>query len=269
MPLCHRRFRCKIITMSNTATDRQSPPEKTIICLKWGHVYGPEYVNRLLRGVSGALTPPFRFVCFTDNPAGIDPAVEVRDIQSLTFTPTLSRIWWKLAVSHPGAGLSGRCLFLDLDIIVCAGLDDFFSLPGRFCIIRNWIERRKRIFRPRPKIGNSSVFRFDAGEWSGIVEQFLQDPRAAKENFPTEQAFMTHAVGLKNIVWWPEEWVRSYKFHCHRIFPLNWVVPPKIPEGTRILAFHGHPKMPEVIAGFQDKWHKRALPMPEIAEFWK
>ena len=243
--------------------------EKTVVCLKWGDGYGPEYVNRLSRGVARALSPPFRIVCFTDNPAGIDSAVEVRDIESLTFAPALSEIWWKLAISHPDAGLSGRCLFLDLDVVICGGLDEFFQLPGRFCIIRNWIERRKKILRPRPNVGNSSVFRFDAGEWPGIAGQFLQNPRAAREDFPTEQAFMTHAVGLGNITWWPEEWVRSYKFHCRPLFPLNWIVRPEFPERARIVAFHGRPKMPEAIAGFKGKWHKRILPMPEIADYWR
>ena len=256
--------------MDNPPPHRQEPPEKTVVCLKWGTLYGPEYVNRMLHGVRRELSPPFRFVCFTDDPAGIDPDVDIRDIQSLTYAPKLCGIWWKLAISHPDAGLTGRCLFLDLDVVICGPLDDFFSMPGRFCIIHNWIERRKQIFRPRPNIGNSSVFRYEAGDWPGLTRQFLQDPRAAREDFPTTQAFTTHAVGLENITWWPEEWVRSYKYHCRPIFPLNWVVRPQIPEGARILAFHGHPKMPEAIAGISEgKWHKRTLPMPEIADYWR
>lgn len=50
--------------------------EKTIVCLKWGNtLYSPEWVNRLYRGVKRHLTPPFNFVCFTDETAGLDPGI--------------------------------------------------------------------------------------------------------------------------------------------------------------------------------------------------
>ncbi|MBE8158682.1 MAG: glycosyl transferase, partial [Betaproteobacteria bacterium] len=46
--------------------------EKTIVCLKWGKgVYNAEYVNRLYRAVARNLAPPFRFVAFTDETAGL------------------------------------------------------------------------------------------------------------------------------------------------------------------------------------------------------
>ena len=42
-----------------------------VVCMKWGTMYGPEYVNNLYHMVKRNLTPPFRFVCFTDNGEGI------------------------------------------------------------------------------------------------------------------------------------------------------------------------------------------------------
>lgn len=39
----------------------------------------------------------------------------------------------------------------------------FKNRSGKNCTIHNWSERRKRILRPRPEIGNSSIFRFEAG----------------------------------------------------------------------------------------------------------
>jgi len=63
--------------------------------------------------------------------------------------------------------------------------------------------------------------------------------------------------------------VRSYKRHCLPLFPLNWLVSPKLPEKVRILAFHGHPKPQDAIRGFSDKPHKRARPMPALAPYWR
>ena len=51
-------------------------PRVNVLCLKWGTYYGPEYVNRLYAGVRRNLKRPFRFVCVTDNPAGLRPEVE-------------------------------------------------------------------------------------------------------------------------------------------------------------------------------------------------
>ena len=50
-----------------------------VICLKWGSFYGPEYVNRLYRGVSAHMDRPFRFVCFTDDPTGLVDGVEAAE----------------------------------------------------------------------------------------------------------------------------------------------------------------------------------------------
>ena len=71
-------------------------------------------------------------------------------------------------------------------------------------MIHNWIEWRKTLFRRRPFIGNSSVFRFVAGREAQISEIFLSNPEQANRDFPTEQAFMTFAAGKDRVVWWPE-----------------------------------------------------------------
>ena len=42
-----------------------------ILTFKWGTLYSSEYVNRIYRGVKEHLNRPFRFVCVTDDKAGI------------------------------------------------------------------------------------------------------------------------------------------------------------------------------------------------------
>ena len=105
---------------------------KTVVCLQYGDdPYTSAWVNRLYRQVSAALTPPFRFVCFTDDKnQSFDAAIDVRDINRLSLSPAMRGIWWKLAVSHPAAQLEGQCLFLDLDIVILDNLDVFFFVCG-------------------------------------------------------------------------------------------------------------------------------------------
>ena len=56
-----------------------------VITIKWGDRYGPHYVNRLYAGVQRNLNAAFRFVCFTDNPQGIRPEVEVYPLPEINL----------------------------------------------------------------------------------------------------------------------------------------------------------------------------------------
>ena len=244
---------------------RQTDP-RCVLCLKWGTLYDAACVNRLYQGVRRFLRGPFRFICFTDDAHGLCPEVEIRDLKDLLFDPRMEPgIWYKLALLHPRAGLQGDCLFLDLDLVILDSLEEFFLYPGEFCIIHNWIERRKRVLRPRPHIGNSSVYRFSAGSLGDVLEQFLSDPRYAKNAFPTEQAFLTHAVGRHRLRFWPESWVRSFKYHCRPIFPLNLWRHPRLPADARILVFHGLPKAEQAVSGYPGRLWQRTLPCPELS----
>ncbi len=246
------------------------PETRTVVCLKWGRRYPAEYVNRLYRGVSRHLRAGFCFICFTEDASGILPEVQIRNIDALAAAEHMRRsVWLKLALLHPRAELQGRCLYLDLDLIILDSLEAFFSRPGEFYIIHNWIERRKLFLRARPDIGNSSVFRFEAGKLPEPLERYLADPEHAQRSFPTEQAFLTHVVGARK-QYWPEEWVRSFKYHCRPIFPLNWIMCPRLPGKVRILGFHGRPDPDQAIAGYVGrKWHHRTLPCPQLAEHWR
>ena len=56
--------------------------EIKINCLKWGNLYGPEYVNRTYGGLKKHCKKPFHFVCYTDDADGISSKIEVRDIKN-------------------------------------------------------------------------------------------------------------------------------------------------------------------------------------------
>lgn len=242
-----------------------------LVCLKWGQRYSSQYVNELFRGICGNLSLPFEMTCFADEPRGIDSAVTVRDIRELYAHDRMVRTaYTKYSVLHSSIGLQGPTLFCDLDLIIMNSLDDLFAWnPGRFCIIHNWIAWRKTIFRRRPHIGNSSVFRFDAGTtaYDHVLESFLEDPVRVRNSFSTEQAFLSHCLS-DELLFWPAEWIRSFKSDCTWSFPLNCLCKPTIPADTKILVFHGRPDPHEAIVGFHSGLRKRTIAVPELARFW-
>lgn len=253
-----------------------------ILCLKWGGYYGPQYVNRLYAGVKRNLMRPFRFVCVTDNPVDIRHEVECVPIPEDPHI--LDRQWpnifLKLSVFKNGfADLCGPTLFLDIDLLVTGPLDKFFEYrPNEFCIIRNWVERRKRLFRRLPEIGNSSCFRFDAGKSGGVYDSFLREKDESSLAWMFEkgsQKYQTRAMFQNgNVAWWPDDWVCSFKRQCIPVFPLNKIFTPRRPGKASIVAFHGEPDIPLALNGYYlkngkpVKPHLTCKPAKWILDYW-
>ncbi len=254
-----------------------------ILCLRWGDYYGPEYVNRLYAGVRRNLVRPFRFVCITDRPEGIRSEVECVPLPE--DPGVLGRVWpnifAKLCVFRNGfANLSGPTLFLDIDLLVTGPLDKFFDYrPGEFCIIHNWVERRKHLLRKLPDIGNSSCFRFDAGSSGGVYETFLEEKEDPSLRWMFEkgsQKYQTRAM-FKNgsVAWWPDGWVCSFKRQCVPLFPLNKLFAPWRPGKASIVAFHGQPDIPQALEGYYLKYgkpvkpHLTCKPTTWILDYWR
>ncbi|TAL05401.1 MAG: hypothetical protein EPO07_03540 [Verrucomicrobia bacterium] len=233
-----------------------------VICMKWGTKYPASDVNRLRSMVRRHLSRPHRFICFTDESAGIDPSVEIRPLPQVNVPPGPERCWRKLGVfDQKQTQLEGVTLFLDLDIIVLDSLDPFFEHPGDFCIIRDWL-------RGHRSVGNSSVFRFVADRHQNVLPAFHADTQRIAANYRCDQDFISVSVGP--VTWWPEEWCRSFKYHCMYSFPFAFFRAPKRPAGTRLLIFHGFPKPEEAIAGTCRKFGLRyAKPSPWLAEHWQ
>jgi len=243
-----------------------------VLCLKWGTRYGPDYVNKLYHGTKRHLSLPHQFHCCTDDPTGLHPGVQVIPFPE---NPGVERSWpdilVKLVLFRDGfGGLVGPTLFLDLDVVVLDSIDDLFAYqPGKICIIHNWVNWRKKLMGKRPKVGNSSVFRFEAGASQWIYDTFVgeMDRAQDKSQFTTEQAFLTYAA--KEVHWWPEEWVQSYKWNCRPFFPANLFVVPQAKKGCKILVFHGRPDPDEAIRGYRGrKPHHHTKPAPWIADHW-
>ena len=235
-----------------------------IICIKWGDKFSAEYVNRLYAMVSRNLSSSFRFVCFTENSAGIRDEVEIQSLPELDLPAGApERGWRKLTVFKKDfGGLSGTTLLLDLDVVIVGSLDDFFSYSGDFLIAHD----KKNPNKPE---GNSSIFRFEIGQYPQILQYFEQNSALVKNQVRHEQAYLSREMHkLGKLEYWPDEWVPSFKYRCCPSWLKSWLQAPSIPAGAKVILFHGLPNPPEAIKGISGKWYRHIKPSPWIKDYW-
>lgn len=233
------------------------PEPSIVMCMKWGSLYGPDYVNVLFSATRKHLKVPFRFVCLTDNSTGIDPAIECYPIPDPGLGANYyGRGGWPKLLLHKADlyGLSGRCLFIDLDSIITGDLEPMLQAKGGIVLIREW-RRFADYFRKYQVNGATGVFAWDIGSQSQIHDRFLADPAAVTASFRSEQRFVTaHATDMR---FWPHPDVISFKRHLMAPALFDRFMAVKAPwPGVRIVAFHGHPRPIEVVPDRGQNWGK-------------
>lgn len=241
-----------------------------VICIKWGQKYGSDYVNRLHAMVSRHLTLPHRFVCFTDDKSGIDEHIDARDIPKVGFEdfdqahPWSKGHGWLKVTSFvsPLEDLEGPTLFLDLDIVIVDNINCFFEPEGEFRVIKEWDKR--------DETGNTSVYRFEAGAHSDLIELLKNKKDEILKEVRNEQEFVTQNLHRQGkLQYWPQDWCVSFKRHCMPKGIMQWFKTATIPDGAKVIIFHGKPHPDDAIAGRSGKWYRHVKPVPWIADNWR
>jgi hypothetical protein len=236
---------------------------KQIICINWGTKYGPPYINRLYAMVARNMSPPFRFVCFTDNEDGIRAEVECHPLPELDVKMPVGTFgkWPKARLWGPRlADLSGPVLFLDLDMVITGSLDDFFTHGDPDDVI---LARNPTV--PLERLGQTSIFRFPVGKLVPLQQEFAADPQAVADRYQWEQRFVTRRApgGVKL---WPRRWVRVFRRECVRPFPLNYLLEPRLPTGARVVIFPGGLLPSDAILGRWTPRHPVGGPRAYLAD---
>ena len=242
---------------------------QTVVCMKWGTRYGPEFVNRLFGMVMRNTKRPTRLVCYTDDTTGLHPDVETYPLppidlpEDLRWTPWRKISLWQETLE----GIEGDCLFLDLDLVITGNLDSFFDYqPGKFCVILNWTQEARGV-------GNTSAFRFQVGMEPKIFHAVVEDPYGWKKRFRNEQDVITEIID--DVQFWPKSWCVSFKHTLMPPWPLNFLKAPVLPEDARIVVFTGKPDPDEALIGAyptRAAWkrlYKHVRPTPWIADHWR
>ena len=233
--------------------------------MKWGTLYGAEYVNRLHSMVKRNLSLDFKMVCFTDDEKGIIDEVDCYPIPEIDVPGNLPERMWKKLTTLKGDlyGLKGTALFLDLDVVIVDSIDCFFEVNGDFSIIKDY-NKQSRI------TGNSSVYRFEIGEHPYVFDYFVKNFDSIRKEHRNEQEYLTKAIHDKGkLQYWPTAWCPSYKYDCVSRIPFAFWKKPVIPEGAKVIIFHGEINPPKAITGGRGKWYRYVAPAPWVADYWK
>lgn len=220
--------------------------KKQIVCINWGTKYGAPYINRLYQMVKANITPPFRFVCFTDAREGVSSEVECFDLPEMPgFMPenTIGQ-WPKSRLWAPELGdLEGPFLFIDLDVVITGSLDAFFEFgkPEDVVLARN-------AAKPLQKLGQTSIYRMPVGALAPLQETFAADPQAVADKYRFEQHFVTKTAP-NGVVFWPRGWVRHFRIECIPKFPFNYFFETRPPKDARVIIFAGALNPPDAIKG--------------------
>ena len=249
--------------------------DRIVLCMKWGTLYGAEYVNVLYHAARAHLTGDFRFVCMTDDATGIEPQVEILPIPDVGLPQKFWKAgaWPKLTVfGHQPTWDNARVLFVDLDTVICGPMDDLFEVEGALAVLdsRPW---RYKEGAPRTM---TSIFAFDGNKTTAVLERFLADMEGMHQKHDNEQDYIhgefKTATG-QEIRYWPEEWIRSFKYHLRQPLILDRFKHPKAPQApARILCFHGNPRPIDLIRPPAGNWdvfpHYGKGQVPWMVDYW-
>ena len=129
----------------------------------------------------------------------------------------------------------------------------------------DWVEAR----RGRPT-GHGSVFRFNPALHPWLYERLAADPagEVARARGSEQRYTSTLAQERGAFAYLPSDQVVSFKHDCLDLPPLNWLRPARLPEGARVVCFHGHPKMHEAVAGWWGNPLRACRAVPWLREHW-
>lgn len=249
----------------------------TIVCIKWGTLFGPEYVNRLYSGVRRNLTGPVRFLCMTEHADGLHPDIEVLPLAAEPFQAEMDAAlavanrqgaMRKVSLFRPGLieGLSGPVLGFDLDVVITGPLDGLLHhAPGKVAMRADWVEAR----RGRPT-GHGSVFRYDPSLHPWLYTTLAEAPTASVEKARGSEQRYTSILAQEQgaFAYLPPDQVVSFKHDCLLWPPASYVRPPRLPSTARVVCFHGRPKMEEAVDGWHGNAFRHARPTEWLRDHW-
>jgi len=206
-----------------------------IVCFLWGSWFnlGKKYVINLKNSLERNIDIPFEFYCLTD--------ISIPNINCLPiYAPSELGNLKKLAVYNPRYNFQGKVLVIDLYILVVGNITKLAQFNGDMCIRSAFWSKDKYIPDGDVFISNSNKW-VDLKIWNFIernIQKIEDITRGAERKF-----YWTFYSEIWDKIHFIQEkfpgFIKSYKKDNIRSTGI-------ISKETRIISFHGHPKIHEV-----------------------
>lgn len=187
------------------------------VAWKWGQKYGPEYVDRLRRGVLRNCGERHRFIVAEpwDGHLTEIPGCFAR---LRAFDP----VWQAAMGILPGE----RIVNLDLDNVITGPLDGLFDRPEPFCILQG-------VNTANPCRYNGSLWMLRAGYRPDVWSEFTVEKAAAitVAEFPDDQRWFEYMM--------PDAGEFGPATGVYGFCKKGWPKGPNLPANARIVAFFG------------------------------
>lgn len=197
--------------------------------------FGPETVNTLFRMVKRHYHNEYRAICVTDDPAGIDPSIEIvplwNDFKYLPnpFGPRNPSCYRRLRMFAPDIAetFGPRFVSIDLDTVITGDVTPLWDRPEDFVAYGD---------TNRTTHYNGSLMLLTAGARTKVWETFdpKTSPKQAKQAgcYGSDQAWISYCLGPTEAKWSRDDGVYSFRNDIQaKHAPL--------PSNARMVMFHG------------------------------
>lgn len=213
----------------------------------WGEKYSPEYVNNLYNNIKRNTRYNFDMVCMTD----IAKENFNEDIALIKFlrNPYENGWWTKVDMFSNSLPLSGKIIFLDLDMAIVGNVDWMFE----HALEENDVMLLPDVFPEN--LYNSSFVKFSFGKHEYILDELrnfncatkpksYEELRTSKEKYWGDQIWISEHITNpergNNIIEVPEGEIKSFKFELGGVNEYDGS------KGASIVLFTGNPLPHEV-----------------------
>lgn len=213
----------------------------SVIVWKWAtpgyrSTFGPETVNVMRRMVARHYLAPHRFICVTNDPAGLDGDVEVvADREDFAATPSPHggrnpSCYRRLRMFSPDAAVTfgARMVSIDLDCVITGDLRPLWDRPEDFVAWRDPLHRRQY---------NGSMMLLRAGSRPQVWSEF--DPKKSPHQSViagfkgSDQGWISQCLP-PGPAWSKDDGVYSFK--------IDGLDRRSLPADARVTIWHGHTK---------------------------
>ena len=213
-----------------------------------GGVYSDDYVRNLRRSVERHLKATHRFIVLTDT---VDAAVVRDGVEYIPLENNWPGHYAKAEIFRPDLGERfGRLFYIDLSCLVVGDISDLANYSGPSCVGRDF----------QYDYPSQYMLNFAAGSLTKIWSEFKQNPEhwmrrgdAMQPPFFRDQVLM-EIQRPRDLFQdkYPGQIV-SFKKHCK----------PFVPQGARVIKFHGEPRIHNCGGWVQAIWKGGGQPQWE------